>query len=949
MAPIHMSLVGSLACLLIASHAPAVEFYVSPTGDDGNDGTGAKPFKTLEAARDAVRKAKGAGGATVYLVGGRHFRTRSFELDARDSGSAAAPVVYKAPAGRPVALDGGKIIPPSACKPVTDKAVTSRLVAEARDKVRRIDLKALGITHYGTLGPRGFARDYIPAPLELFINSRAQQVARWPNAGQPHVPLGKVVDAGSVPRKSDFTFRGGVFEAGVDRVRRWTKAKNLYVSGIFNYGFADDTIPVRRIDAKARTIHLAYPHLYGLARRGFTTWYALNLIEEIDSPGEFCVDGESGVLYFYPPCDLGGAQIQISLLARPMVVLAGASHVHFEGLVFENSRGTGIYIEGGKANLVAGCTLRNLGIVAVQIGQGASPLPQGRHNAHGVLTPGTPWKPISRELGSFHNYIYAHTAWNRNGGTGHGVRSCTIHDTGAGGVVLGGGDRKTLTPAGNFVENCDIHHVNRWDRMYKTPVNIDGVGNRITHNHLHHCPGQAVLLHGNDHVIEYNRMNHVVTDMSDQAAIYMGRDPSESGNVIRHNFFHDIYSYHAGGHGTQAIFFDDCCTFGATVAGNVFYKTGNTGVIKFHRGGASPIVNNIMIDCPIPVQRKGDATAQVTAFMKSELGLTRLRKAVDITKPPYSTKYPLLVNIYTGKAPVTTPFERNYVVKGDMSQFVNAKGLNFQLKEGSKVYADIPGFKRIPFEKIGLYLDAHRRSLPLSAPRISPAGGVFFTTQSIELAPAPADAARKDVVIRCTTDGSCPTARSPLYRGAIVLNRTATVRARAFPAAGSQAEPSCPASATYRKTTALYLHLMSELDALAHQGLKKGTNYAGTGPASLGGKEYPASLMTCPAAPAGQAHATYDLTKLGKNVTRFKAAVGIEDTVGRRGSAVFIVEVVRGGKASQVFKSATLRGRAGPVVVDVDITGAERLRLRTTDGGDNIHADHAVWADARLE
>jgi len=35
--------------------------------------------------------------------------------------------------------------------------------------------------------------------------------------------------------------------------------------------------------------------------------------------------------------------------------------------------------------------------------------------------------------------------------------------------------------------------------------------------------------------------------------------------------------------------------------------------------------------------------------------------------------------------------------------------------------------------------------------------------------------------------------------------------------------------------------------------------------------------------------------------------------------------------------------------VDVDIAGATELRLRTTDAGDNINADHAVWADARIE
>jgi hypothetical protein len=38
-----------------------------------------------------------------------------------------------------------------------------------------------------------------------------------------------------------------------------------------------------------------------------------------------------------------------------------------------------------------------------------------------------------------------------------------------------------------------------------------------------------------------------------------------------------------------------------------------------------------------------------------------------------------------------------------------------------------------------------------------------------------------------------------------------------------------------------------------------------------------------------------------------------------------------------------------PQQVDADITGAAQLRLLTTDGGDNIHCDHAVWAEARIQ
>jgi hypothetical protein len=693
-------IVGVLA---LGVPSAALEVYVSPKGDDGNPGTQAEPVKTLEAARDAVRAGKGDAGATVWLEEGRHFRTSTFELDERDSGSEDSPVVYKGREGAEVFVDGGVLIPSDACEPVKSTKVRKRLLPEASGEILQIDLKECGITDYGTLGPRGFRRAYIPAPLELFIDGKAQTIARWPNEGEKHIPMGRVIDRGSNPREGDYSYKPGTFEYDTPRAERWVQAKDLYISGIFNYGYADDTIQVARIDTEKGTFTTTHPHLYGFEKRSFTSWYALNLLEEIDLPGEYYVDTGTGMLYFYPPGPMEGAQIQVSMMKEPMVAIEGASHVRFENITFENTRGTGFYIEGGASNLIDGCTLRNMGIVAVQIGKGVKPFPYGKHDGCGYQESGEPGEPASRALGSWHEHIYRYTAWNRDGGTGNGVQDCDIYDIGAGGVSLGGGDRKTLTPAGNFVRGCDIHHVNRWDRTYKAPINIDGVGNEIVNNHIHDSPGMGIYLHGNDHVIAFNEIDHVVKDMSDQAAIYMGRDPSESGTVIRHNFFHDLYNFHEGGHGVQAIFFDDCCVFGATVTGNIFYRTGNTGVIKFNGGGASPIVNNVFIDCPQPVQGAGDNTKRVRDFMQGEMGQERLREAVDITTDPYATKYPIVKAIYTGESPVETPFLRNYVGKSDESPFVNPSELDFRLKEGAKIDEDVPGFEPIPFEQIGLH------------------------------------------------------------------------------------------------------------------------------------------------------------------------------------------------------------------------------------------------------
>ena len=86
-----MRLTMLAACLVAAAVCPvapaalAAEFHVSPTGSDQGPGTRTRPFRTLEAARDAVRRAKGRGGATVYLGAGDHvleFVTREWAAGA---------------------------------------------------------------------------------------------------------------------------------------------------------------------------------------------------------------------------------------------------------------------------------------------------------------------------------------------------------------------------------------------------------------------------------------------------------------------------------------------------------------------------------------------------------------------------------------------------------------------------------------------------------------------------------------------------------------------------------------------------------------------------------------------------------------------------------------------------------------------------------------------------
>ena len=709
----------------------AAEFYVAPDGKDTNPGTRAAPFGTLEAARDTIRKLKTgqpqpAGGVTVWLRGGLYRIAKTFELDERDSGTKDAPSVYRACEDEEVRLSGGQELEPAAFREVTDPAILERLPEAARGKVLQVDLKAQGITNFGQMRRRGFGHPYVSAGLELFFNDQPMQLARWPNKGV--VRIGKVLDRGSEPRSGDFSNRGGKFTYDYDRPARWKQADDIWLSGLFCYGYADDTIKVKAIDTQQKTITLADAHVYGV--RSGVTWlayYALNLLEEIDQPGEWFLDRKSGVLYFWVPGPLEKAKISVSRLEEPMVAMEGTSYVTLRGLTLEVARGIGIYIERGASNLIAGCTLRNLGVVAVCIGQGGKPDPRpcGGWALDIAAEKGesVPVEPVSRQLGNWAHSIYGNTTWNRQAGSNHGVVGCDIYNTGAGGVSLGGGDRKTLTPAGNYLLNCHIHDFNRLDRTYRSGVNIDGVGNRVAHCLIHDAPHCALLLWGNDHRVEYNEVHHVCLWADDMGAFYTGRDPSQQGNMLRHNFFH-----HNGGRGGTCTIYLDDGTCGATAFGNVFYRT--AGVFWINGGHDHVVRNNLFIDTGAAVGC-GMNNSQWMGYVRDPLQVLRLRKAIDVTKPPYVTRYPKLANTFDHSPTLrrgnevcanvsvrsgdfgrgTNEVKDNLVVQEDPG-FVDAAGMDFRLRPDSIVFSKIPGFQKIPFEKIGLYKDEYRKAVP---------------------------------------------------------------------------------------------------------------------------------------------------------------------------------------------------------------------------------------------
>ena len=529
---------------------PGAEFFIASDGNDANDGTADRPFATLARARDAIRalRANGlpAGGVAVTLKAGVYAMSETFALGAEDGGTQQSPIVYRAETMGTVVLYGG--IRLKGFTPVTDPAVLERLPAESRGQVYQCNLRAQGITDYGELKVRGIGQPPSPPTLELYFNGKPMTLARWPNEG--FVGIKRLIEPGVKGSKPS------VFEYNSDRHARWTKAEDAWLFGYFHWLWADAAIKIGSIDPVAKTLTTAEAYDYG---GGMDTvqgiiYYAFNLLEEIDMPGEWYLDRATGILYFWPPSDPSQATVEIGLLAVPMITMENVSHVRVEGLVLDLARYNGMLIKDSEDCLVAACTVR-------------------RFAGNGITI---------------------------TGGHRCGIFGCDIHTLGRRATEVIGGDRATLTPGGHFVANCQIFDFGRIDRTYTPAVQLEGVGNRVAHNLMYDCPSSTMRIEGNDHLIEYNEVHSSVRESDDQGAMELFLNPTYRGVVFRYNHFHHNGKTGREGavHGQAAIRLDDAIS-GVLIYGNIFYRSsnGNFGGVQINSGRDNVIDNNIFADC----------------------------------------------------------------------------------------------------------------------------------------------------------------------------------------------------------------------------------------------------------------------------------------------------------------------------------------------------------------
>ncbi|MCK3684723.1 right-handed parallel beta-helix repeat-containing protein [Maribellus sp. YY47] len=606
-----------------------VKFFVSPDGDDANPGTEAAPFQSLEKAKDSIRLllTKTPGRAVVVNIkGGMYHLEEPIVFTSEDSGYEDAPVVYKAADGEVPVFTGSREV--KEWQLLEDEEKLKSLPAEAHGKIYVADLRAAGIGDFGDPTDTG-------KRPELFCNGQMQTLARWPNSG--------FVYAGLAKGKTDLppTYIGkhgtveGVFEYLGNRQDRWASEKDIRLGGYWYWDWSDEFQKVETMDTRSKTFKLREPyHHYGY--RDSLRYFGLNLFCEIDQPGEWYLDRTDALLYWFPSegADPNLASVTLSVFSAPfMVEMKNCSNVRFEGLTFQEGRGSAIYIGEGKNCLLSDCRIERFGKDGIHI----------------------------------------------DGGEAHGISGCMLQNFGCRGIDIKGGDRKTLAPARHFVEHTVVEHFSLYKRTYEPAVHLEGCGMRINNNRFAYSSSSAMRLEGNDFVIEYNEISHVVNESDDQGGIDMFYNPSYRGVVIRYNRWSDI----KGGtrHGAAGVRLDDMIS-GVTITGNIFERCGalHFGGVQIHGGKDNLVENNLFYNCDAAVSFTKWSEERWLQELEKPAMKKKLYEDVNINSALYQIRYPELKNMRTGINVNTV--KNNLLVDGN-TFFI--RGEENQVRENSRM------------------------------------------------------------------------------------------------------------------------------------------------------------------------------------------------------------------------------------------------------------------------
>lgn len=626
---------GVLLSLLIARDStaaepgPAVDFYVAVNGDDANPGTLDQPFASLTRARNAVREAKRAtpkpASVTVQLRGGTYFLPGTFNILAHDTGLTDLPVTYRSYRDERAVLVAGRDV--GGFTPAPD--APGMLIANLPPP--QLDIDVVPLKQLFHVGAQGWER------LTL---------ARHPNIDPTNrIGGGWARAAGSVSgttTKPDHAAETKSLVLEEVDARPWKRPADGEVSVFATHDWWNSLVRVSSYDAATRTLRF-HEACSAPVRQG-DPYFVQGMWEDLDGPGEWYYDKAEGKLYVKPPRDIDPEKFRVVAPNARSIITIGPNvqNVTLQGLEFHGCEGTAVFLIDATKCTIASCTVAHVG---GYYGAGVA-IVNGKDNL---------------------------------------VTSCDISFTGGAGIILAGGRLDRRERADHRAEDNVIHHPGVICK-HGAGIGIGGFGSTATRNLVHDCPRSGIILTGNEHLVERNRVERTCLETQAAAAISAegGDFVSGRGNVIRNNFVQDSIGFgrdQDGGWQSPGIAWGISLDHGAVgvhVTGNVVVRGGRVG-IRLDNTRDCRVVGNVLFDAGTDTQLEYDGWTSTDPRWLSRLPEMKLRHAV-VAKAAAWKDVP---NLATGPADAVLPdgctsagneFIRNIIVSS------NPTALLFRMK-----------------------------------------------------------------------------------------------------------------------------------------------------------------------------------------------------------------------------------------------------------------------------
>ncbi len=787
----------SIVCVLIVSNCISKEIYVSPKGDDLNLGTKDKPYLSFERALGKVKEYAGKEAVTVWFYSGEYYLRKTIELGSDYSGTIEYPLLFSA-------LPGAKVI------------------IKGAQRLENLDWTEYKNGIYQAEVPSGLLMD------QIFINDERQIRARFPNYDYEN-PLRKgsgycQVNGGSNKRYDEWFF----YKPETFSNKEWKNPTTGIVHAFQSHSWGNMQYRLKEINREENKIYLSeggwqMQREYGIGGKGgahSSSFFVENIFEELDVPGEWFLNTETNILYYYPGkgVELESAKVEVPILKNLFQIKgdkeAPVKNIHFKGFTFSQSRytfmdtyepvargdwsihrGGAIFMEGTENCIIEDCNFEYVG------GNGVFMSAYNRDNkitACRFVHTGESAVCFVGSPSSVRNYL----TWDDVQLDGKNWIEMSKD------IDLEPGPKTPDYPKNCVVENSIMHDFGDVGKQV-AGVYIS-MSHKIiaSHNTIYNCPRAGICINDGTwggHIIEYNDMWETVRETGEHGPFNSwGRErqwKTSKGKkgvfnkeltrldaidnvIIRNNRIANYRKSVSAGNWT--IDLDD---------GSSYYEIYNNlnlgSTIKLRDGMGRKVFNNITVS-PVPLgwhvwPEESEDEIYKNIFVISGIvpgKKTPTRNFIRAVKLPEDTKW-------STNYDKNTYWNVNYPVQFDLAEnmdmelwkkegydlnsyvgnpdFVDPINGNYQVKEGSP--ALVLGFKNFPMDEFG-----HQMT------RILPFGGDFYGEKTVSLV---ADIrAGENAKIYFTTDGSEPTIHSLVYSKPFKINESTVVKAKSLDTKG---------------------------------------------------------------------------------------------------------------------------------------------------------------------